>query len=223
MSIYDARIQEEWQEEYNRKLEGELYTVKEEKKDPPAVLNCLMQSNDYEFTGVEPNRKIIYKYHPIKVKDLYEEIYNKLSDLINQYPNLLTIKLDKKDKYEVYGFDIHKLSTELYFKWFKNIDPKIDVYTFDISKEIFNDNMNLPFVPDERYQFCYMQNVYIDKFGELYITVTRQNNGCSLFGTLHIIYDLYNVRDIEKTYWLEQVYKCLVCLETYLQNINYKE
>ena len=29
MSIYDARIQEEWQEEYNRKLKGEYYTVQQ--------------------------------------------------------------------------------------------------------------------------------------------------------------------------------------------------
>ena len=32
MSIYDARIQEEWQEEYNRKLNGEYYTVNSEKE-----------------------------------------------------------------------------------------------------------------------------------------------------------------------------------------------
>ena len=29
--------------------------------------------------------------------------------------------------------------------------------------------------------------------------------------------------DIDKEYWLEPVYKCILCLETYLENINYKE
>lgn len=83
--------------------------------------------------------------------------------------------------------------------------------------------MNLPFIPDDYYQFCFMSNVYIDKFGELYITVTKKNNGNSLFNTLNIVHNIYNVRDIEKAYWIEQIYKCILCLKQYLTNINYKE
>ena len=83
--------------------------------------------------------------------------------------------------------------------------------------------MKLPIIPDDTYQYCDITNIYIDKFGELYISVTYRNNGVSIFNTLNIKTEVLNVRDIDKEYWLEQVYKCILCLETYLKNINYKE
>ena len=52
MSIYDARIQEEWQEEYNRKLKGEYYTVNSEKEPtalPDTVEYQMYHRKDYEF------------------------------------------------------------------------------------------------------------------------------------------------------------------------------
>jgi hypothetical protein len=151
------------------------------------------------------------------------------------YPDLLTFEINKQkeNKYApsskiilkvfYYGFSIYGLSTTLYYKWFKNIDPKINVYEFDISNQIFNDNMKLPIIPDDTYQYCNISNIYIDKFGELYISVTYRNNGVSIFNTLNMKTEVLNVRDIDKEYWLEQVYKCLTCLEIYLENINYKE
>ena len=238
MSIYDARIQEEWQEEYNRKLKGEYYTVNSEKEPtalPDTVEYQMYHRKDYEFIGVKPVRKIIYKYHPIKHPEIYDKIYNKLSELVNKYPDLLTFEINKQteNKYAssyapslkvfYYGFSIYGLSTTLYYKWFKNIDPKINVYEFDISNQIFNDNMKLPIIPDDTYQYCDISNIYIDKFGELYISVTYKNNGISIFNTLNIKTEVLNARDIDKEYWLEPVYKCILCLETYLENINYKE
>ena len=190
---------------------------------------------DYEFIGVKPVRKMIYKYHPIKHPEIYDKIYNKLSELVNKYPDLLTFEINKQkeNKYTssyapsikvfYYGFSIYGLSTTLYYKWFKNIDPKINVYEFDISNQIFNDNMKLPIIPDDTYQYCDISNIYIDKFGELYISVTYRNNGISIFNTLNIKTEVLNARDIDKEYWLEPVYKCILCLETYLENINYKE
>lgn len=211
-------------EEYNRALQGEYYKVDEPKEEQQAesLTGKMKGGIDYEFTGIIPNRKIIYKYHPIKEKELYTKVYNELSDLAIKFPKLMTIHLEK-DGPDVYGFGIYTISTDLYYNWFKNIDQKIKVYEFDISKQIFNDNMNLPFIPDDYYQFCFMSNVYIDKFGELYITVTKKNNGNSLFNTLNIVHNIYNVRDIEKAYWIVQIYKCILCLKQYLTNINYKE
>ena len=227
MSIYDARIQEEWQEEYNRKLKGEYYTVNSEKEPtalPDTVEYQMYHRKDYEFIGVKPVRKIIYKYHPIKHPEIYDKIYNKLSELVNKYPDLLTFEFNKQkeNKYTssyapsikvfYYGFSIYGLSTTLYYKWFKNIDPKINVYEFDISNQIFNDNMKLPIIPDDTYQYCDISNIYIDKFGELYISVTYKNNGISIFNTLNIKAEVLNARDIDKEYWLEPVYKCILCL-----------
>ena len=71
MSIYDARIQEEWQEEYNRKLNGEYYTVNSEKEPTDlsdTVEYQMYHRKDYEFVEVKPFRRMIYKYHPIKTE-----------------------------------------------------------------------------------------------------------------------------------------------------------
>ena len=202
---------------------------------PDTVEYQMYHRKDYEFVEVKPVRRMIYKYHPIKHTEIYDKIYNKLSELVNKYPNLLTFEINKQkeNKYApsnkvilnvfYYGFSIYGLSTMLYYKWFKNIDPKINVYEFDISNQIFNDNMKLPIIPDDTYQYCNISNIYIDKFGELYISVTYRNNGVSIFNTLNMKTEVLNVRDIDKEYWLEQVYKCILCLETYLENINYKE
>lgn len=183
-----------------------------------------MKDMKYEFRGILPNRKMDYVLHEIVNKEWYTKIYDKMSELYNKYPKLLTIKLEKNAQ-DIYGITIFNITQELKRKWFipKNIPMIMNEYEYELTYKIFRNHFELDFIPDNVYTHCEIANIYIDKFGELYFTVVRRNDGISIFNTLMLKTELINLRDEDKAFWMEKVYICLEDLDNYLMSINYNE
>lgn len=183
-----------------------------------------MKDMKYEFRGILPNRKMDYVLHEIVNKEWYTKIYDKMSELYNKYPKLLTIKLENNAQ-DIYGIAIFNITQELKKKWFipNNIPMIMNDYEYELTYKIFRNHFELDFIPDNVYTHCEISNIYIDKFGELYFTVVRRNDGISIFNTLMLKTELINLRNEEKAFWMEKVYTCIEDLDNYLMSINYNE